>query len=171
MGNKNNRLVLLIACGLTLMLVFSWLTPTSLAVDAEEAKSAIDQAERDLGAAYTAVVEASNAGADINPQLTKLTEAGNYLSEAQAAFKEGAFEKAIQGSQDCRNTVSDVLDDAARLKEEAKTASSDRLILTSAASGVGLAVFIVAAFFGWRFLKRRYTQKLLGMKPVLEETR
>lgn len=171
MGKKIKHSAIIIACGLALLLVFSRLTSVGLAVDEEEAENAINQTERALGAAYTAVVEASNAGADISLLLTRLTEGGNYLSEAQTAFRQEDYEKAVSDSLECINAVSNVVEEATRLREEAKTAYNNRLLLTSAGSGVGLAIFIIAALLGWRYLKRKHTQKLLGMKPVLEETR
>ncbi len=171
MENGSSGLKFLVACVLVLVLCVSWLAPVCFAVDAGETKSALDQAERDLSGAYKAVVEASNAGADVNSMLTKLTEAGEFFSEALAAFSEGEYGSAFQRSQECSSTVRGLVDDAMRSREEAVKANNEHVMLTATGSGVGFTFLVVGAFFGWRFLKRRYTKQLLGLKPVLEENR
>ena len=166
---NRNKLQRFIVCAFALTLVFAWLTPNCFAIGSEEANSALSQAERDLGSAYGAVLAASNAGADVDSLLTKLADAGNYLSEAHAAFKEGTNEIAFQLSLDCSNTLNELTEDATILKAGAEKANSENFILTAAGSGAGLAVLVTVAFFGWRFLSRRYAQKLLDMIPTVEE--
>ena len=166
---KRNKQQQFIVCAFAIALVFAWLTPNCFAISSEEANSALSQAQRDLGSAYDAVLAASNAGVDVNSLLIKLSEAGNYLSEAHAAFKEGTYEIALQLSLDCSNTLNELTEDATILKADAEKANSENFILTAAGSGAGLAVLVTVAFFGWRFLSRRYAQKLLDLTPTVEE--
>jgi len=153
------------------MLLAVWLVPACFAVDAVEASGAIGQAERDLGSAYVVVAEAEGAGADVSVLLNKLGSAGDFLSEAYVAFRAGDYGNASLFAMECNHVVSGVAGDAARLKLDAERARSDRLLLTSAGSGVGLVLLLVLGFSGWRFLKRRYHKRVLDMKPHVEGTR
>ena len=153
------------------MLLAVWLVPACFAVDAVEASGAIGQAERDLGSAYAVVAEAEGAGADVSVLLNKLGSAGDFLSEAYVAFRAGDYGNASLFAMECNHAVEGVAGDAARLKADAERAHSDRLLLTATASGVGLVLLLVFGFFGWRFLKRWYSRRVLDMKPEMEGTR
>jgi len=150
------------------MLLAVWLVPACFAVDAVEANTAIGQAERDLGSAYAVVAEAEGAGADVSVLLNKLGSAGDFLSEAYAAFRTGDYGNASVLAMECNHAVEGVAGDATRLKLDAERARSDRLLLTSVGSGVGLVLLLVLGFSGWRFLKRRYHKRVLDMKPQVE---
>jgi hypothetical protein len=67
---------------------------------------------------------------------------------------------------ECSNAVEGVAGDAARLKTDAE---SDRLLLSSVGSSVGLVLLLVFGFLGWKLLKRRYFKRTLDMKPQMEE--
>jgi hypothetical protein len=153
-------------CLIVLMLLAAWFVPACFAVDAVEANAAIGQAERDLGSAYVAVAEAEGAGADVSVLLNKLEGAGDFLSEAYSAFRVGDYENASVLAMECSNAVEGVAGDAARLKTDAE---SDRLLLSSVGSSVGLVLLLVFGFLGWKLLKRRYFKRTLDMKPQMEE--
>jgi len=163
---KSHRSVAI--CLTVSMLLAVWLVPTCLAVDANEASVAINQAERDLGLAFAMVAEAESAGADVSALLNKLDIAGDFLSEAKAAFGTGDYENANPLAVDCSHTVEGLADDAASLKLDAEKAQSDRLLFTAMWSGVGLVLLLVLGFLGWKFLKRRYFRRILDMKPQVE---
>lgn len=155
-------------CLIVAMLLAVWLVPACIAVDAVEASGAISQAERDLGSAYAVVAEAERSGADVSALLNKLGSAGDFLSEAYAAFRTGDYANARALAMECSSAIEGVAGDAARLKADAERARSDRLLLTSVGSGVGLVLLLVLGFSGWRFLKRRYHKRVLDMKPQVE---
>ena len=152
------------------MLLAVWLVPACFAVDAVEANTAIGQAERDLGSAYAVVAEAEGAGADVSVLLNKLGSAGDFLSEAYAAFRTGDYADANALAMECSSAVEGVADDAARLKTDAEAARSNRLLFAVVGSSVGLVLLVVFGFLGWKLLKRRYFKQVLGMKPQMEGT-
>jgi hypothetical protein len=155
-------------CLIVSMLLAVWFVPTCFAVNAAEANTAIDQAERDLSSAYVAVAEAEGAGANVSALLNKLDTAGDFLSEAHAAFRTGDYENANSLAINCSQTVEGLADDAASLKLDAEKAQSDRLLFAAMGSGVGLVLLLVLGLLGWKFLKRRYFRRVLDMKPQLE---
>jgi hypothetical protein len=119
--------------------------------------------------AYEATATAEAAGANIEALLAKLELAGEYLSEAQVRFKVCDYESALMFAEDCSTLVEGLADQATRLSIDAKKAEDDGLFLTAAVSGIGLALFLLLAFLGWRVLKRRYLRQVLEMQPEVEE--
>jgi hypothetical protein len=155
-------------CLIVLMLLAVWFVPCCFAVDDVEASGAIGQAESDLGSAYVVVVEAEGAGADVSLLLSKLSSAGDFLSEAYSAFRVGDYGSASALAMQCSSAVEGVAGDAASLKTDAESARSDRLVLTVVLSSVGLVLLIGFGFLGWVSLKRRYFKQTLDMKPQVE---
>ena len=151
-----------------LILIITQFIPACFAVSSDEASDAIKQADRDLGSAFVAVAEAEGAGADVSVFLSKLGSAGDFLSEAYVAFRARDYGNASLFAMECSNAVESVARDGARLKADAEREHSDRLLLTAAWSGVGLVLLLVLGFFGWKFLKRWYFRRILGMKPQVE---
>jgi hypothetical protein len=166
---KNCRSVAV--CLIVSMLLVVWFVPRCFAVDAVEANGAIGQAERDLGSAYVVVGEAESAGANVSVLLNRLGSAGDFLSEAYVALRAGEYGNASSLAAECSHSVAGIAGDAARLKADAERARSDRLLFTAGGSGVGLVLLFVFGFFGWRFLKRWYSRRVLDMKPEMEGTR
>jgi hypothetical protein len=156
-------------CLIVAVLLAVWLVPACFAVDAVEASGAISQAERDLGSAYAVVAEAEGAGADVSVLLNKLGSAGDFLSEAYAAFRTGDYADASALAMECSHAIEGVADDAARLKTDAEAARSNRLLFAVVESSVGLVLLVVFGFLGWKLLKQRYFRRALDMKPQVEE--
>lgn len=165
-GMKNFRKV--VVCLAVLMLTIVCFLPTCFGIDAVEASGVIDQAEHDLGSALAVVAEAESAGADVSVLLNKLESASGFLSDAYVAFRAGDYGNASLFAVDCSRVVEGVAGDATHLKEDAEIARSDRLLLTVTETGVGLVLLLVLGFFGWSFLKRQYSKRVLDMKPVVE---
>ena len=155
-------------CLALLALTASWFIPACFAMDASEASDAINQAEQDLGSAYTVVAEAERAGVNVSVLLNKLESAGSFLSEAYAAFGAGNYQNASLFAVDCSRAVQGVASDAARLKVDAELSRSDTLLLTTVGSCVGLILILFLGFLGWWFLKRRHFRRVLDMKPTVE---
>ena len=157
-------------CLAVFLLVAVLVVPVCFAVDSEEAINAISQAEMDLGSAYTSIVEAEGAGADVSVLLSKLNTAGVFLSEAYSEYRSADYENAGSLALECIHAVDGISDDAVRLKADSERARSDVLTLSAALSGVGLVLLLVFGFLGWRFLKRWYFRQVLKKKPQVEGT-
>jgi len=156
-------------CLTVAILIAACFMPTCSAVTAEEANTAISQAEHDLNSAYVAVAAAETAEADISTLLTKLSSAGDYLSRAQAAYKSGNYENANALAVECSSTVEGVSEDAASLKADAEKMRSGTFLFTAIGSSAGLVLLLVFGLRGWRLLKKWYSRRILDMKPQLEE--
>lgn len=141
--------------------------PCCCAVDSAEAISVLNQAEDDLGSAFVAVSEAEVAGADVSALLSKLSNAGDTLSEGYAAFRIADYEGAFALANECGAAIKGIVSEAVQLKADAENAKMDRLVFAGVASGVGLLLLVVLGFLGWRLLKRWYYRRVLDMKPEL----
>jgi hypothetical protein len=151
-----------------LILMIAQFTPSCFAVSFDEASEAINQADRDLRSAFSAVAGAEVAGADVSVLLGELESAGDFLSEAFVAFRTGDYENASLFAMECRNIVEGISEDGLRLKANAESAQRNKFFLTAAGSGVGLVLLLVFGYLGWRFLKRWYFRRLLSMIPQVE---
>jgi hypothetical protein len=168
---QTRKLGWLIAWLIMCVLISVIFVPIGFAVGVDEAGSAINRAEQDLGSVYVVVAAASASGADVTAELSKLREAADFLSKALSEFEAGDYEKALQAATACTNIVEELSSDAQRSRIEAEKANGDRILSTAVVSGFGLVVFFVLSFLGWRFLKRRYVRKLLDMKPEVADVR
>ena len=151
------------------LLVIVWFVPICFAIGPTESNDALSRAESDLGSVYVSLAKAERAGANVTILLNKLSQAGNFLSEAYTMFRAGNYQNAVSLAESCSSTVEGVAEDAAKLRFSAERLNNDRLFLTVAGSGVGLIFLFVLGFFGWNFLKKWYAKRVLNSKPVVEE--
>jgi uncharacterized Tic20 family protein len=148
---------------LVLVVAFSVLnTPHTVFADATEAdaESAIVAADGKLVVCYQAVVNASDAGANVTGLLLVLDEAGGNLSRANLAFRMGNFSSAQSYALQSLNLLvqNDVVAQANALRD---TASQERFLdfmVNVVGSLVGTVVIICGGFVVWRVLKKRYAK-------------
>ena len=145
--------------------------PACFGVDAVEATDAVGQAEVSLNLAFVAVAEAEVAGAEVVGLLERLEVAGDFLSEAHVAFRSGDYEAASLLAVECGNVVEGVVAEAGRLETVADLAKIDNLFLTMFWSGFGLVLLVIFGVVGWMILKNRYFERVLEMRPEVEEAR
>ena len=153
-----------------LLLLFGCFLPVCSGVNSAETGELVNQAEKDLSLAFEGTPIAEAAGAEVDALLVELKLAGDYLSTAQNKFRIGDYETAAKSASDCISLVKGLTDQAASLSVAAKKAESDRFLLSTAFSGFGLFLFLTIAFLIWRFLRGRYMQKLIELKPAVEES-
>lgn len=157
-------------CLLVSLLLIVCFAPFCLAVDTNEASNALNNAETDLDLAFIVLAEAEDAGANVATLLEKLNDAGGFLSEAYAAFRDGNYESAVSSAGMCSVTVDGVADDGALLKSSAERLSGDRLFLSAVGSGIGLILLFVLGFLGWKMLEKSFSKRVSDLKPVVEES-
>lgn len=145
--------------------------PACFAVDVVEATEAVNQAESSLNLAFEAVSDAHDSGANIKGLLENLIVAGDFLSEAQIALRSGDYETAISFAAECDDAVEDLAAEANHTMINAERENNDLIILTVAGSGIGLIILLILSLIGWKLLRKRYHQRVLGMKPELRNQR
>lgn len=139
------------------------------AISPSDAEEALRKAEENLASAYMYVAEAERAGANISELLARLVYAGGLLAEAKNSNSLGDYEKAYSLAINCSSALNNVASEASDLKLKAEEAYGERLMFTAGISSAGLSVLFVLSLFGWRFLRKRYVERVLKMKPIVED--
>lgn len=129
------------------------------------AVSAISHAEEVLASAYEAALEAEGAGANVSGLLVRLNDAGEHLAKAHIAYRLGDFDQAGSFANLCSEIGEDVKSEADGLRGAGFESRVTGFWLTIAGSLVGVVAAGLGGVWGWRVFKRRYYQRVLGMKP------
>ncbi|MGB9756521.1 MAG: hypothetical protein ACPLVJ_01910 [Candidatus Bathyarchaeales archaeon] len=151
------------------LLCFSYFFSSCFAVDRGEAEEVLAKAENDLASAYVSVADAQQAGANVSELLSKLVFAGDLLAEANNSYRIGDYEKTYLLAINCSNAVNDIALEASDLKLKAEKAYSERILFTAGISSAGLSVLFVLSLFVWKFLRKKYVEQVLKMKPEVED--
>jgi len=129
------------------------------------AASAINQAEESVTSAYEAVLDAEQAGANVSGLLARLNVAGEYLANAYIWHRLGDFENAIRFADLCYDVGEEVRNEAVELKNEAYGSWVTDLVMRMTGSMIGVVIIVFLSFLVWGAFKRRYKERVLGMKP------
>ena len=136
-----------------------------MALDVEDAASAIESAESAVNLAYEAVLEAEGVGANVSGLLDELNDGVEALSEAYMSNRVGDFDDAIYFADLCCDLVGGIEAEANELRDVAAVDRNQRFLLTSFGSVFAVVGVFCGGFFGWRFFKSRYHRRVLKMKP------
>lgn len=152
------------------LLAFSLLVGTVVGqVDEAAAEAAASRARRDLAAAYAAVLEAENAGANVSSYLPGLNVAGAYLVLAELCYRDGNFSGAVYFADLVSDGVAGMEGEVAELAHAAADARGQALYWTVAGSIVGVAVVVLAGFVSWGRVRAWYVRRLLKAKPEVAD--
>ena len=130
----------------------------------EEAFSRITSADDALKLAFKRVLDAEEAGANVSSLMSDLDEAGEFLAEAEVAYRNGNLTGAAGLADSCSALAGTVSVEALALKDSALTDSQQAFESTFIFSTGGAAVFVEALILSWFLFKRARARKLLGMK-------
>jgi len=144
--------------------------PSCYAIDAVDANLALTEAESKLNVAFESVAEAEAAGANTENLLSQIKVAGDLISEAHFAFRAGDYETAVSLAAECSSSIEGLVLEAVNLTSEAEEERLNSLILTVAGSGTGLVLLIILGIVGWSTFAKSDRERLLKMKPEVEES-
>jgi hypothetical protein len=161
--------ILRVSVLLLLLLVFAsqlFMPMAAAETSAAQAASALASADRSVSSAYQAVWEAEGSGANVSALVFRLNATAGLLSEAEVANQSGDFDGTASMANQCITLANGVLSDALALKSSALAGAQRVFWLTLIFSSVGAGAFAVVLVLVWGWFSRRYTRKLLKMKPV-----
>lgn len=124
-------------------------------VSEAEAKSAIKAADNDVLVCYSAVADASKAGANVTALLITLNEAGGLLSKAKLAYNNSNFTSAFNFAVQSQDKLKGFVGEAEGLRESAMQANYEDFMFNVVGSGVGAVAVLVGGYIVWVILKRR----------------
>jgi hypothetical protein len=132
---------------------------------ADEASSSVGEADVAVRRAFNATLEAEGAGANVSGLIVRLNEAGGILTEAEIALGNGNSSEAASKAVQCIGIAQSVKSDADVLKASALEKARTVFWASLAFSVVGIVAFVVVLMLVWRWFKRGYARRMLGMKP------
>lgn len=153
---------LLFSSLLVLVIISNSIVLTNAAND--NVTTLLNETEELSTTAYTAVVEAKQAGANVSTLIDELNIAGEYLAEAYALNRLGFSESAVNYVNLCQNIVNTVKQQADELRDEAKTSTENDLMVTVIGSGAGVVVVIAVCSFSWHIFKRNKYRTRISKK-------
>ncbi|MEM3731876.1 MAG: hypothetical protein QXE74_08955 [Candidatus Bathyarchaeia archaeon] len=133
----------------------------------EEVLLKIKNLENTFGQAFSVVLEAEAAGANVSHLIVKLNDAGKLLAEAEMAYRIGNFAEASSKAEECSALIDGILNEALNLKSSAFADAKLRLSNTLLFSLISEIVFITTLISIWILFKHFYFRKLLEMKPEI----
>ncbi|MCW4024994.1 MAG: hypothetical protein NWF01_08170 [Candidatus Bathyarchaeota archaeon] len=115
--------------------------------------------------AFTAVLSAEKAGANVTELIAKLNNAITFLAHAENANRFGDVNSVISNA-DSAISISQQVTAQAKTAEESVTSQSMNAFWLSVGSVMGGSVlFILGLFLVWRLFERRYLRSLLDTQP------
>ncbi len=137
----------------------------------DQTASMLQEANSAVGKAFTAVLDAEEAGGNVTQLLAKLNTAGKILAEAQNAYNSGNTVNITTNLENAVQISNQVNEDALNLRNVSFVKSQNSLWQSLTFSLVGAIVFGISLLIVWRRFRRSRMNKLLGMKPeVVENT-
>jgi hypothetical protein len=131
-------------------------TPFCLAVDENQARSAIVQADQTIKDCYLAVAAAEKAGGNVTDLLSTLQYVGMLLSKANLAFGRGDFDSAYNLAVQSKAKLDGVVADADSMKNAAEQRGITDFMINVVGSSVGTVAVLFGSLAVWFGLKRRY---------------
>ena len=150
---------------LVIALVGLFLHGVFIARGADEASSSVGEADVAVRQAFDATLDAERAGANVSGLILRLSEAGGILVEAEMALGNGNSSEAASKAGQCIGIAESVKGDADVLKASALDEAQTVFWTSLTFSVVGIAVFVAVLVLVWRWFKRGYVRKMLGLKP------
>lgn len=148
---------------LLILLIFgSWLTiENCVFAISDSAESKLDTANKAFEQAFRSVLEAENAGANVEGLVNKLDEAVNLFAEAQVAYRVHDFNTSVVKADLAFSLAQEVNDLAQSASSAALISAKDSFFITIGLSLGGALGFILALFFVWLWIKKKYFSNLL----------
>lgn len=115
--------------------------------------------------AFTTVLDAEKAGANVIDLISKLNGASELLAQANIAYRTGDLNTAANNADALLPITQEVLIAAQNAKQSASINGQNAFWSTLVLTLVGIFCFVLALFFFWCRFKKKYITNLLDTKP------
>jgi hypothetical protein len=136
--------------------------------DANQANLWYNTADQSIKTAFAHLSDLNADGIDVYMLIQYLNGAAEKLADSQRAIINGDYDNALLLSQEAYKISLDTMNMAGFLKQQGVGLSQR---FNTGLALVILEVLIVSfvTYFGWRIVKEYYVEKLLKMKPEVNE--
>lgn len=130
-----------------------------------QADSKLQQANDAVNLAFSAVLDAEKAGANVTTLLVQLNGAAGILAQAENSYRTGDSNTALTQANNVLPITVEVITSAQQAKQTATVNSQNALWSTIALAVIGAFALVLTLFLSWRWFKRRYINSLSEAKP------
>lgn len=127
--------------------------------------SKLQAANDDVNQAYSAVLDAEKAGANVTDLMFRLNYAIGILAQAENSYRTGYFNKASAQADNVLPLAQQITTAAQNAKQTAIVSSQNIFWSTIALTVIGVFVFVLVLFLIWRWFKQNYIKGLSEAKP------
>lgn len=124
----------------------------------QEANKAVDQA-------FSAVLDAEKAGANVTGQLTQLNIAQEDLAQAENSYRTGDLSTVYVQADTALRLTNQVIVSAQNAKQTALVSSQNVFCQKIALIATVASIFVLVLSLVWRWFKSRYINNLSETKP------
>jgi hypothetical protein len=115
--------------------------------------------------AFTAVLDAEKAGANVTDLIKKLNGVSELLAQAEIAYRNGDLNTAEINADSVVSIAQEVQSAAQAEQSAALTSGQNSFLFAVALSVIGGFAFVFILFLLWRRFKRYYINNLSDAKP------
>jgi len=115
--------------------------------------------------AFSAVLDAEKAGANVTSLQAQLNNVAGNLAQAENSYLSGNYSAAATQADKVLPIAQQVTIHAQEAKQAATVSRQDVFWSTIAFTVIGSIVFVLVLFLVWRWFKRRYINNLSESKP------
>lgn len=166
MKNRNSLMILTFVILLTISALSNNLE--LVLGQSNEVQSKLDAARASINQAFTSVMEAEAAGANINNLVSQMNDALGLLAQAENAFRQNDFDATSIKADGALLLAGQINTAAQNARESASSSRQSSFWLSIVFSIIGIVIFLVVLFQIWRWFKQRYTRNLLNLKPEVK---
>jgi predicted PurR-regulated permease PerM len=137
------------------------------AAQTDQTTSKLQAANTAVNQAFTAVLDAEKAGANVTGLLAQLNTAAGFLAQAENAYRTGDLSAAATQADSVLPIAQQVTSAAQSAKQAATASGKNAFWETIAFTIIGSVVFVYVLLLVWRRVKRSYIKNLSEAKPEL----
>jgi len=139
----------------------------STTAQTNQTQSNLQAANTAVNQAFSAVLDAEKAGANVTDLLSQLSYAGSILAGAENSYRAGDYNKAAIQADSVLPMAQQVTAAAQTAKQTATVNTQNAFWATIAFTVIGAFVFLWVLLLVWRRFKRNYIKNLSEAKPEL----
>ncbi len=163
----NARCKLLSITLLVIIVGMSLLSVNNATAQIDQTTLKFQAANTAVNQAFSAVLDAEKAGANVTDLLSKLNQADSILAGAENSYRVGDLSQAAVQADSVLPIAQQVTSAAQNAKQTAQTNAQFSFYATIVLTVFGSVVFVLVLLMVWRRLKRSYIKNLSEAKPEL----
>ena len=135
-----------------------------------QGNSKLQEANIAVNQAYSAVLDAEKAGANVTNLILRLNYALEILAQAENSYRTGSTDTAATQADNVFPIAQQIKTTAQNIKQDALISSQNNFWWTIVFTLVSTIIFLEALILFWLWFKRRYIKNLSEAKPEVVNT-